>query len=47
MQILDDTPAVFLYHVKPHFAYNSKKIKKLPVNPYGIIQYQNVILNDN
>ncbi len=45
-QILEDTPAVFLYHVKPHFAYNKNKIKKLPVNPYGIIQYHRVVLNE-
>lgn len=44
--ILDDVPAVFLYHVKPHFAYNKKKIKKLPVNPYNIIQYHGVVVNE-
>lgn len=44
--ILEDTPAVFLYHVKPHFAYNRKKIKSLPVNPYGIIQYHRIVLNE-
>ncbi len=44
-QILDDTPAVFLYHVKPHFAYNRKKVKKLVVDPYGIIQYNRIELN--
>jgi peptide/nickel transport system substrate-binding protein len=43
--ILDDTPAVFLYHVKTHFAYNKEKIKHLPVNPYGIIQFNHIILN--
>ncbi|MGD9489857.1 MAG: ABC transporter substrate-binding protein [Calditrichaceae bacterium] len=45
-QILEDTPAVFLYHVKPHFAYNREKIKTLPVNPYGIIQYHKIELNN-
>jgi peptide/nickel transport system substrate-binding protein len=45
-QILDDTPAVFLYHVIPHFAYNRKKIKELPVDPYGIIQYHQIVLNE-
>ncbi|MGD9900471.1 MAG: ABC transporter substrate-binding protein [Calditrichaceae bacterium] len=45
-QILADTPAVFLYHVKPHFAYNREKIKTLPVNPYGIIQYHKIELNN-
>ena len=43
--ILDDTPAVFLYHTRPHFAYNKEKIKYLPVNPYGIIQFNRIILN--
>lgn len=46
-QILEDTPAVFLYHVKEHFAYNTNKIKSLPVDPYGIIQYHKVELNEN
>ena len=45
--ILDDTPAVFLYHVRPHFAYNKEKIKRLPVNPYGIIQFNRIILNED
>ncbi len=44
--IMEDTPAVFLYHVKPHFAYRKKKIKYLPVNPYGTIQYNRIILNE-
>ncbi|HGY55759.1 MAG TPA: ABC transporter substrate-binding protein [Caldithrix abyssi] len=44
-QILKDVPAVFLYHVKPHFAYNREKIKKLVVDPYSIIQYHRVELN--
>ena len=43
-QILKDTPAVFLYHVKPHFAFNREKIKKLVVDPYGIIQYHRLEL---
>ena len=46
-QIIEDTPAVFLYHVKEHFAYNTKKIKFLPVDPYGIIQYHKIELNEN
>jgi peptide/nickel transport system substrate-binding protein len=44
--ILNDTPAVFLYHVKPHFAFNRQKIKSLAVNPYGIIQFNRIILNN-
>lgn len=45
-QILEDTPAVFLYHVIPLYAYNRHKIKYLPVNPYGIIQYHQIVLNN-
>lgn len=44
-EILKDTPAVFLYHVKPHFAFNREKIRMLKVNPYGIVQYNRIILN--
>jgi ABC-type transport system substrate-binding protein len=45
-KILHDVPAVFLYHVKSHFAYNKNKIKRLIVNPYEIIQYHRLILNE-
>lgn len=45
-QILEDTPAIFLYHVIPLYAYNRHKIKYLPVDPYGIIQYHQIVLND-
>ena len=45
-QVIDDTPAVFLYYTIPVYAYNKQKIKSLPVNPYGIINYQQVLLND-
>jgi peptide/nickel transport system substrate-binding protein len=38
-RVLELTPAIFLHHVIPHFAYNKKKIKKMVVNPYGIVQY--------
>lgn len=44
-QILEDTPAIFLYHVIPLYAYNQNKIKFLPVNPYGVIQYHQILLN--
>ncbi len=44
-EILDDTPAVFLYHMKQHYAYNKHRIKYLPVNPYGIIQFHRIIMN--
>ncbi|MCK4558396.1 MAG: hypothetical protein KAV45_01345 [Calditrichia bacterium] len=37
--ILEDTPAVYDLHVKSHFAYNSKKIKSLVVNPYDFIYF--------
>ena len=43
-QIIEDTPAVFLYHVIPHFAYNHHKIKKMIVNPYNIVQYHKLEL---
>ena len=43
-QIIQDIPAVFLYHVIPVYAYNRNKIKSLPVNPYGIINYHRVVL---
>lgn len=43
--ISDDTPAIFLFHVKPHFAYRTAKIKKLVVNKYGIIQFHRSFLN--
>ena len=45
-QVMQDTPAVFLYHVIPVYAYNKRKIMSLPVNPYGIINYHQVLLND-
>jgi len=44
-QIERDVPAVFLYHVKTYFAYNKEKIKKMVVNPYGLIEYHKVELN--
>jgi peptide/nickel transport system substrate-binding protein len=37
--VLEYTPAVFKSHIKSHFAYNSKKIKNLMVNPYDFIYY--------
>jgi ABC-type transport system substrate-binding protein len=44
--IIGDAPAVFLYYVKPHFAYNKLKIKQLAVSPYNIIQFHKVTLYD-
>jgi len=37
--VLRDIPAVFDSHVKSIFAYNSKKIKSLVVNPYEFIYF--------
>jgi peptide/nickel transport system substrate-binding protein len=37
--ILNDAPAVYDSHVKSIFAYNSKKIKSLVVNPYEFIYF--------
>ena len=37
--ILKDTPAVYDSHIKSHFAYNSKKINSLVVNPYDFIYF--------
>lgn len=44
-QIVQDTPAVFIFHVIPVFAYNRQKIKELPLNPYGMVQYHQIVLN--
>ena len=39
-EIITDTPAVFFSHVIPHFAYNSKKIRKMSANPYRIVDFK-------
>lgn len=44
-KILDDTPAIFLFHIIPSLAYNTKKIKKLIANPYGTVQFNKIVLN--
>ena len=44
-KILDDTPAIFLYHHIPNFAYNSHKIIKLITDPYGVIDFTKIELN--
>ena len=44
-QIVEDTPAVFVFHVIPVFAYNRQKIKELPLNPYGMVRYNQIVLN--
>ena len=43
-KILEDTPAIFLLHTIPNLAYNTKKIKKLITNPYGVIQFHKIEL---
>jgi len=45
-QVLDDIPAIFLGHLKVYYAYNTKKIKIISMNPYGIINYKDVILHE-
>jgi peptide/nickel transport system substrate-binding protein len=37
--VLKDIPAVYDSHIKSHFAYNSKKIKSIVVNPYEFIYF--------
>jgi len=44
-KILEDTPAIFLFHNIPNLAYNNEKIKHLVTNPYGTIQFNKVKLN--
>jgi len=44
-QIVQDVPAVFVFHVIPVFAYNRQKIKELPLNPYGMLLYHQIVLN--
>ena len=46
-QVLEDTPAIFLNHLKEFYAYNSKKIKSISMNPYGIINYKDVIIDES
>jgi ABC-type transport system substrate-binding protein len=46
-QVLQDTPAVFLNQLKEFYAYNSKRIKSISMNPYGIINYKDVIIDEN
>jgi len=43
-KILDDTPAIFLYHNIPNFAYNKQRIKNIITNPYGIIKFNHIQL---
>ncbi len=43
-KILDDTPAIFLYHTIPNLAYNKQRIKKMITNPYGIVRFNDMEL---
>jgi peptide/nickel transport system substrate-binding protein len=43
-QILNDVPAIFLFHVIPHYAYNSDKIKAIAADPYQPIQFHQIVL---
>jgi peptide/nickel transport system substrate-binding protein len=38
-KVLKDIPAVYDSHIKSHYAYNSKKIKTMVVNPYEFIYF--------
>lgn len=42
--IIGETPAVFLNHIIPHFAYNSDKIKFISATPYQILEFQTMQL---
>ena len=44
-QVLEDTPAVFVFHVIPVVAFNRQKISELPLNPYGIVKYNQIVVN--
>ena len=44
--VLNDTPSVFISHVKSHFAYNTEKIKSLAASPYEYIYYNRLKLRD-
>jgi len=44
-EVLEDTPAIFLMHIIPNFAYNKNKIKKIITDPYGIIHFNEIEIN--
>lgn len=44
-QVIEDTPAVFIFHVIPVVAFNRQKISVLPLTPYGIVNYHQIIVN--
>ena len=43
-EIVADTPAIFLLHIKSHYAYNSERIKTIVINPYHIPDFKNTVL---
>lgn len=45
--ILENKPVIFLSHIKEYYAYNAKKIKSITMGPYGIINYKDVIIDEN
>ena len=44
--IVDETPAIFLNHVIPHFAVDSEKISHISVSPYQILDFTTIKLNE-
>lgn len=44
--VLEDTPAIFLDHLKEYYAYNVSKIKSISMTPYGIINYKDVVIHE-
>lgn len=45
-RIREDVPLISMYHVIQIYAYNRHKIRDLPLDPYGNIDYQNIVLTD-
>jgi peptide/nickel transport system substrate-binding protein len=46
-QVLEDSPALFISHLKEYYAYKSKKIKYISIDPFGIINYKDVKIEEN
>jgi peptide/nickel transport system substrate-binding protein len=45
-RIREDVPIISMYHVIQIYAYNRHKIRNLPLDPYGNINYQRIVLTD-
>jgi peptide/nickel transport system substrate-binding protein len=45
-RIREDVPVISMYHTIQIYAYNRRKIRDLPLDPYGNIDYQHIILTD-